>query len=680
MKQKSLLKTLLLLCALVVGSVSAWAEDPTWSHVFASPEAISNNSITVDGATWSVTTTVGKGSPTISTGSYSQTYGLKFGSSKNAYFSSVSFSTDYFNSYNVKSVTVNILNNGAKTGTLTAQQGSTTIGSASAEFGTTWTDLTVNTTPGSGGSLSFTYSVDQAFYIHSITVVYATGNEAETVATPTFNPEAGTYTTAQSVNINCATEGAAIYYTTNGDDPTDASTLYTGAISVTTATTLKAIAVKSGMNNSTVATAAYTIKPNAPTITAEGSEVTITGDEGCTIYYTIDESAPSDASTLYTGPIDLEHSSLVRAIAYDEYGNASDINGKQVNFAFPLVPKDINSGYYEKVTDASTLEEGDAILIVNEGAEVAMSTTQNTNNRGSVDVTFAEENVIYVPSESVQKLLLVKRTDNNVSYFYFSTGEGYLYAASKNKNYLKTTDAPDDNARATITIVDGNATIQFTGGNSNNLLRYNGTNNPPIFSCYNSESSVQTPVQIYREVAHKVTATVTAAEYATFNSKYAVDFSESGITVYTATDGATSVHLNEITSGQVPANTPVVLHKAGGASAQVPVIPSADAVGDNDLRISTGTDVDNMYVLAMNPTIGFYPWTGTNLSAGKVYLQGQASYDTRMFIGFGGEATSIVDVDHETITNNRYFDLQGRRVAQPTKGLYIVNGKKVVVK
>ena len=69
--------------------------------------------------------------------------------------------------------------------------------------------------------------------------------------------------------ITDATPGAVIYYTTNGANPTASSTPYTGAISVSTATTVKAIAVLSGYSNSTVASAAYTIKPSAttPTIT-----------------------------------------------------------------------------------------------------------------------------------------------------------------------------------------------------------------------------------------------------------------------------------------------------------------------------------------------------------------------------------------------------------------------------
>ena len=78
------------------------------------------------------------------------------------------------------------------------------------------------------------------------------------VATPEFSPSSGTYTEAQNVEITCATEGATIYYTTNGDDPTAASTEYSGAIPVSTTTTLKAIAIKGG-ESSNIASATYTI-------------------------------------------------------------------------------------------------------------------------------------------------------------------------------------------------------------------------------------------------------------------------------------------------------------------------------------------------------------------------------------------------------------------------------------
>ena len=79
------------------------------------------------------------------------------------------------------------------------------------------------------------------------------------VAAPTFSPAGGIYTESQNVTISCGTLGADIYYTTNGTVPTSSSTKYTGAIYVTSTTTIKAIAINAGMTNSAVATATYTI-------------------------------------------------------------------------------------------------------------------------------------------------------------------------------------------------------------------------------------------------------------------------------------------------------------------------------------------------------------------------------------------------------------------------------------
>lgn len=510
---------------------------------------------------------------------------------------------------------------------------------------------------------------------------------AATVKTPTFDPVAGTYTTAKNVTISCATDGATIRYTTNGDEPTESSTIYTEPVSVTlNGTVLKAKAFKAEMTASSVASATYNIVPTTPTIVAAGATVTITGDAGCTFYYTIDGTAPTNLSTEYLAPFNLDADCTIKAIAYDTYGNTSAVKSYTYKY-FPLNPKNINSGYFEKVTDVSALENGDAILIVNEGANIAMSTTQNSNNRGAEDVTISG-NVIYAPSADVQKIVIVKATEEiaevntDVFYFYVSSTEvtGYLYASSGSSNQLKTETSPDanNNARATITIDgDGNASITFTGKNARNVMQYNSSSN--IFACYASAS--QSAFQIYKEVAHNVPAVISTAEYATFNSDYALDFSATGITAYTATAGAKSVTLNEVSEGKVPANTPVVLYKASadGTAINVPVIPSAPAVGDNDLHVSTGTDVADMYVLSKKGgVVGFYKWNGaTDLSAGKVYLQ--ATTTAPEFLGFG-DATGIEAVKAQANDSQVVYNLAGQRVAQPTKGLYIVNGKKVIIK
>ena len=78
-------------------------------------------------------------------------------------------------------------------------------------------------------------------------------------ATPTLSPSAGSYCGDQSVTISCATDGATIRYTTNGNDPTESSTVYSSAISVTSTTTIKAKAFKTNYTASSVASATYTI-------------------------------------------------------------------------------------------------------------------------------------------------------------------------------------------------------------------------------------------------------------------------------------------------------------------------------------------------------------------------------------------------------------------------------------
>ena len=189
-------------------------------------------------------------------------------------------------------------------------------------------------------------------------------------------------------------------------------------------------------------------------------------------------------------------------------------------------------------------------------------------------------------------------------------------------------------------------------------------------------------------VVKTVPAKITSAEYATFSCIKALDFSETGITVYTATDETTYVKLHEITSGQVPANTPVVLYKEGadGTAINVPVVASADAVGENDLNVVGAgglTGEDNIFVLAKkNSIVGFYLWDKTKtLNEGKIYLQGSGAL-ARSFLGLGDDTTGIKSMNNGqlTIDNEAVYDLQGRKVAQPTKGLYIVNGKKVVKK
>jgi hypothetical protein len=165
-------------------------------------------------------------------------------------------------------------------------------------------------------------------------IAYATGLTDSTVATatytikavaPTFSPAGGTYTAPQMVTLSSANSGASINYTLDGTAPSDtAGTVYTAPITISGTTTVKAIAYATGLTDSTVATATYTIKAVAPTFSPAGGTYTApqmvtlsSANSGASINYTLDGTAPSDtAGTVYTAPITISGTTTVKAIAY----------------------------------------------------------------------------------------------------------------------------------------------------------------------------------------------------------------------------------------------------------------------------------------------------------------------------------------------------------------------------
>lgn len=104
---------------------------------------------------------------------------------------------------------------------------------------------------------------------YGATVQVLTGNVGGggIVGTPAFTPAAGSYGSAQAVTIICATSGATIHYTTNGSTPTAGSAVYSGPVTMGASGTLKAIARKTGLTDSAVASATYTIAGGSSTPT-----------------------------------------------------------------------------------------------------------------------------------------------------------------------------------------------------------------------------------------------------------------------------------------------------------------------------------------------------------------------------------------------------------------------------
>ncbi|WP_258953373.1 chitobiase/beta-hexosaminidase C-terminal domain-containing protein [Lentzea californiensis] len=152
---------------------------------------------------------------------------------------------------------------------------------------------------------------------------YTHQGAAQPVATPTFSPPGGTYSTAQTVTISTSTSGATIRYTVDGSTPTSSSPVYSGPISVSGNRTINAIGIKSGQANSSVGSASYVIGTPVATPTfsppggayASAQTVTIsTATSGSTIRYTVDGSTPTSSSPVYSGPISVPSNRTINAI------------------------------------------------------------------------------------------------------------------------------------------------------------------------------------------------------------------------------------------------------------------------------------------------------------------------------------------------------------------------------
>ena len=188
-------------------------------------------------------------------------------------------------------------------------------------------------------------------------------------------------------------------------------------------------------------------------------------------------------------------------------------------------------------------------------------------------------------------------------------------------------------------------------------------------------------------IPSSVPVTISAAGLATFASDVALDFT--GVTdleAYIAKEESGAIKLHQV--NKVPAGTGVLLRAKNNATDfEVPVATTNDDVTDNIFVRGTGAAVASSeggkynYVLGKhNGEVGFYLAGGMTVATNKAYLQTTIA-SARIAFDFDTEdVTAIEAVKAQNVESSQFFNLAGQRVAQPTKGLYIVNGKKVVIK
>lgn len=179
----------------------------------------------------------------------------------------------------------------------------------------------------------------------------------------------------------------------------------------------------------------------------------------------------------------------------------------------------------------------------------------------------------------------------------------------------------------------------------------------------------------------------------TFSSTLPLDFTGTDVEAYTAAYNSTSQKVELTRVYKVPANTGLFIK---GSADDIPVLTgAADVISTNNLVAVSATTTVNQtdggdntnFVLGLVsavPTFLKVPSAGVSVGAGKAYLQiptASVPATARMAVVFNDEVTGISQIENgELRMEDSVYNLSGQRVAQPKKGLYIVNGKKVMVK
>lgn len=158
---------------------------------------------------------------------------------------------------------------------------------------------------------------------------------------------------------------------------------------------------------------------------------------------------------------------------------------------------------FTEVTSTDKLFNGMTVVIASKAGTNLLSTTQNSNNRGTVSSTI--NNSVITPSALgfAELTLGIEEMDNGtiVYSFYDPANSGYLYAANSSSNYMRTEATLDNNGRFSLSIEEGEATLLAQGTYTHNYVRFNST----LFSCYAEDSSTGTAVSLFAKTGQTVT-------------------------------------------------------------------------------------------------------------------------------------------------------------------------------
>lgn len=348
--------------------------------------------------------------------------------------------------------------------------------------------------------------------------------------------------------------------------------------------------------------------------------------------------------------------------------------------------------YFKKVTSMSDLVAGKEYILVATGMSKAISEeNSNGSNRKSVSVAIVNDKIT-IRDEAVTVFTLDGATD--AWTFQANDNKKYL-AVTTDGNYLEESDAVGTENKQEWTV-----TTDFNVVNKAFTNRTIGAvaNNNNSFATYTNNSDGKEYAVLFVKMPDAFDVKITAAKMGTLyvgDGNLVVPVGVTAKTLKLDTDGTTLVASREYASGEVlPAGEAVVIYGEAGDYSFEYTTKAAEAVDTNNLLKGSDTAVKDeeagysYYILGFeNGVAGFYRQKGTeakyvNSAAHKAYLKiPNANGEVKNFYVFGGDTTTgVTAIETSDRSNNVVYNLAGQRVVAPTKGLYIVNGKKVFIK
>ena len=454
-------------------------------------------------------------------------------------------------------------------------------------------------------------------------------------------------------------------------------------------------------------------------------DVTITATGASYIWYTTDGTDPTaDGAT----PIKKEGESTsfklsetgeytIKAIALNDNGDYSQLATATcvINKPTPGLAK----MKYKKVTSNDDIVDGGVYIIVCETKNVALESIDTSGTKGvKTDVELVDNTYSGAVNESSTPYeIQLNKIDENKYSIYFIGQEKYLSVVTKDDSRITLNPGVNnDFARWSISCTDGNAIIGCIGSTGYNI-QYN-----PSGSMFRMYSSAQTPIQLYKKT-FDLSVNANTAGYATAYTvfPYVMPASANGYIVTETAEGETIKAKQKYPAGaEVPANAPLLIKNAEAGVTLNPVVlgktveayPYAEENLLHGTRLESDgvtTDVDgtdNYYYYKLsykldaekNPVAGSYGFYRGAADGGAFEIKNTLTAYLALPRSSGLVNNLRISIDNEdgpatSIQTNRLpadnmlqsvYTLSGVRVNAAgnrlPKGIYIVNGKKVVIK